>query len=321
MSIDHALVHRLCAGQPLRSRSLPLDAVSAELLDQLKSAFFSRLDRAHGSFADEAEAPLLQRSLQPLLQDGAGFAEQIRQLAQALLETLDAASDYRGYLFCFVERSSEHHAAYLFLLQAKSRPTLDGELGLSQCAGLDFGQGLSGIKVDIREWQRDQHYAYLSCRPPKGVPALSEGFAQLTGFSEGIDKREETQAFLDVVEQFGRELPADGIDDYRRQVVDYCLQQERTDQPLQVRDLADQITDVDSAAFADALPQDDPVWLDRRSLQRYLRFSGRERDLSISFSSAQLNRRVRYDAASDTLSISGLPAALRQQLLHHLGKD
>jgi nucleoid-associated protein len=58
--------------------------------------------------------------------------------------------------------------------------------------------------------------------------------------------------------------------------------------------------------------------VDRRSLRRYVKFAGREKDLAISFSSYQLDERVRYDVEGDTLHISGIPAALRKQLLGHI---
>ena len=60
------------------------------------------------------------------------------------------------------------------------------------------------------------------------------------------------------------------------------------------------------------------LMVDRRSLRRYVKFAGREKDLAISFNSYQLNKRVQYDADTDTLSINGLPKALRNQLLGHL---
>ena len=58
--------------------------------------------------------------------------------------------------------------------------------------------------------------------------------------------------------------------------------------------------------------------VDRRSLRRYVKFTGREKDLAVSFNSYQLNKRVSYDVDTDTLSIEGVPSALRKQLLEHL---
>jgi nucleoid-associated protein len=60
--------------------------------------------------------------------------------------------------------------------------------------------------------------------------------------------------------------------------------------------------------------------VDRRSLRRYVKFTGREKDLAISFSSSQLNSRVHYNPDKDTLSIDGIPRALREQLLRHLNQ-
>jgi nucleoid-associated protein len=92
---------------------------------------------------------------------------------------------------------------------------------------------------------------------------------------------------------------------------------------VEIDGLSQALDGVDSAGFssylADHLPGGDGrLLLDRKSLQRYVKFAGRERDLAISFSSHQLNRRVHYQAETDTLSITGLPKMLRSQLLGHV---
>jgi nucleoid-associated protein len=96
------------------------------------------------------------------------------------------------------------------------------------------------------------------------------------------------------------------------------LNQDRQDEPVDVRELSFALDDIDREAFVSTVEQEQPFYIDRRSMQRYVKFSGREKDLSISFSSSQLNDRVVFDAGSDTLSIKGLPKALRDQLLGHL---
>jgi len=60
--------------------------------------------------------------------------------------------------------------------------------------------------------------------------------------------------------------------------------------------------------------------MDRRSLRGYVKFTGRQKDLTISFSSSQLNSRAHYNPDKDTLSIDGITRALRDQLLRHLNK-
>jgi nucleoid-associated protein len=64
--------------------------------------------------------------------------------------------------------------------------------------------------------------------------------------------------------------------------------------------------------------EEEGLMMDRRALRRYVKFAGRDKDLAISFSSYQLHHRVHYDTESDTLSITGIPKALRSQLLGHL---
>ncbi len=328
MSISHAISHQIRRSAEskahinLRNDELPLDGAATDLLYKLKSSFFSRISREHGSFDSAEQASPLSEAVENMLANDDRFIAETVKLAERFAQGLDDADiALSAYLLIFVERSEQYHALYLFVAQQKMHLLLDGDLSVAQCAGIDFGQSLFGIKVDIHEWKKTQHYSYLSSLLPKGSPGLAELFQAITGFGHGIDKSEETTTFLEAVENYAAELPADSVDDYRSQVVEYCLEREREDAPVDVRELSFALNDIDRDAFYQSVQQEQPIRMDKRSLQRYVKFSGRERDLAISFSSQQLNRRVRYDADSDTLSINGLPRALRDQLLGHLKRS
>ena len=184
-----------------------------------------------------------------------------------------------------------------------------------------------GIKVDLAEWKVRKNYAYLSMLPPRGNPEMAKIFDELTGFGDGIDKQESTEAFLKGVESFAKQLPEDKVNDYRTKVVDYCMEQEQKDEPVNIHGLSKELDGIDCEKFVrEVLPhnpagEEEEVILDRKSLRRYIKLSGRERDLAISFSSYHLNGRVSYEEKTDTLSIHGLPNALRSQLLVYLKKD
>ncbi len=335
MPITHAIAHQLHrpaeapAKAALRSEELPTEGESESLQAKLKGSFLARITREHGSFSSDGETALLPRLLAQFLDDELNFITLSRDFTLALQAKLDEAKiEFDAHLLFFIEKSFDHHLFTLYVARQSESLTLNNELEISTSYALDSGPSLFGIKVDLVEWREHQNYACLSLIPPRGNPPLAEAFYQLTGFSNGIDKEAATLAFLEGVEAYAKEVPQEQQKQYRDQVVEYCMEQEQQDAPIKLQGLAEAVEGVNPDEFVKivarhATTEESPeppeeLVVDRRSLKRYVKFAGREKDLAISFSSYQLDERVRYDAASDTLHITGLPKALKKQLLSHI---
>jgi nucleoid-associated protein len=329
MPLEHAIAHRLVStGEgktelTLRDRELPLEGYSEELFAKLKSGFLSRISREHGSFEREGEPSPLQRGLESMLGEEQTFSEMSTVLLETFRQQLEQGKvDFQGHILLYEEKALDHHLFHIFVAGQQQTLQIKDSLDVVPSYSVDTGSSLFGIKVDLAEWKERRDYAYLSLLPPRGNPPLLEAFLTLTGFANGLNKQEATLTFLEGIEAYARELPEEKVDDYRNSVVEYCMEREEQDAPVSVRELAGNIDDIDSDAFvrtvAEHTEEQPEVMLDRRSLRRYVKFAGREKDLAISFNSYQLNKRVSYDADTDTLSIEGVPKALRKQLLEHM---
>ncbi len=330
MPITHAITHYIHRTTEVETNlSLRQDELSSEgdsevLLGKLKSSFLARISREHGSFTTDGEPALLNQELEAFLSGEHSF----HQLSTVLMEVLGRHADEKkfdldAHVFFFVEKSFDHHMFYLFVTRLSESLSINEALEIVSSYAIDTGPSLFGIKVDLAEWKERKDYAYLSLLPPRGNPALAESFYALTGFNNGINKEEATLAFLEGVEAFAKHVPEERVDDYRNQVVEYCMEQEEKDAPVDLQGLAKSVEGINPDEFvrivANHAPQgDQELMVDRRSLRRYVKFAGREKDLAISFNSYQLNKRVQYDVDTDTLSINGLPKALRNQLLGHM---
>ena len=53
---------------------------------------------------------------------------------------------------------------------------------------------------------------------------------------------------------------------------------------------------------------------DRKSLKNYIRFSGKNKDVTLSFAATALGGDIQFDASSDSLVIKNLPSRLLKQL-------
>ncbi len=337
MPIQHAVVHRLRrasdseAELTLRNAELPIDGDSEALLNQLKGGFLARITREHGSFEKSDEPAPLVGMLEEVLEDDGRFLAATGALCERLARGLESGNiEFDAHLFFFLEKGPGQHNLLLFAARHSESLSIADNLVVSPSYALDSGASLIGLKVDIEEWKAHEHYAYLSLLPPRGALLLNELLRRVTGFANGIDKQEATLSFLQGVEAYSRDLPREKANELRQQVVDYCIEQDRQDAPVDLRELSGELGGVleepQRQAFVRSVEQhrgeetgDEEVFrVDKRSLQRYVKLAGREKDLAISFSAYQLDERIRYDADNDTLSIKGIPKALRNQLLRHM---
>ncbi len=333
MTLTQFIAHRI-QHQPetglhvtLADSESSLDEHIEHLADDLNNAYLARIGREHGSFASEDAPSVLLAGLQSLLKRETSFHALTAELTEQFKAGLrEQAVELNAYALFFVEESSGTHRFSFFVAGQKSTRTITPELAVDTVSLLDVGPSMFGIRVDINEWQKHQNYSYLSMITARGNRLIAEQFKHLTGFANGLNSRERTQTFLEGVEAYSQQVPTDEVDQYRTQVVDYCLGCEEQDTPVELTGLSNSLDTVQGDDFSRFMADFSPdgeheLRMDRRSLRRYVKFAGREKDLAISFSSHQLNNRVQYDAEQDTLSISGIPKALRKQLLEHMDQQ
>ncbi|MES9855165.1 MAG: nucleoid-associated protein [Sedimenticola sp.] len=330
MSLGHFILHRIKRQADaktvlnLKESECDKGGEISELAAELKRTYLGRINREHGRFTSANGPSALAKALKSHLKGELSFnqfSHQVMTLMKTLIDEKEAEID--AHALFFIEKSFDNQVFYLFFATDKSAFAIDGKLELKPSHSLDLGPSLFGVKVDLTEWQKEKSYAYLSLIAPRGNRPLANLFYELTDFGNGVDKAEDTRAFLEGVEAYADQIAEDQVDSYRSQVVDYCLAQDEQDSGVDIEGLSQAVDNVDSDEFSqfmvDNYPSsENPVMVDRRSLRRYVKFTGREKDLAISFSSHQLNNRVLYDSKNDTLSISGLPRALRSQLLEHI---
>jgi nucleoid-associated protein len=144
----------------------------------------------------------------------------------------------------------------------------------------------------------------------------------LIGFAEDTDRAAKTEEFLEVLDQYAAALPAEKERDYRERVVNYCRDQERTGEPVELKALSrhvdEEAPDALLSFLTERISEPTPLYTDRTQMKRYTRLYGRDQDLSISFSTMMLGRHITYDENTDTLTIKAIPKSLKSQLARHL---
>ena len=329
MPIAHMIIHRLVrnadseASVSLSASEIRPEHVHDQLFQQLRGNFLGRVSRQHGSFGEDEKSPCLKMVVSAMLAEEISFVQLSETLMQQLKQAVEELELVLDCHFVFlVERSANQHIFYLFLVGLNEALTINDQLAVTSCFTVDTGAALCGIKLDIEEWQANSQYAYLTMVPPRNNPLLTELLESIAGFGHCVNKEESTLNFLEGIESYVQHVPEEKVDEYRAQVVNYCMEQDERDQPVSISELSQSLEGVEEAHFSQAMSQYQPqgkedILIDRRSMRRYVKFFGRDKDLSVSFSTFHLNKRVHYDIENDVLTIEGVPRSLRNQLHKH----
>lgn len=307
----------------------PLAGFCQHTAQQLKGILAKRGGRRYGAFHPEAmQVAALLQDWQANRQSFAAVTRRLGLLLSASLDNSEHTID--GYFAFFVEQLADSDRFYVFHLQHRSSVTVAADMSLSETHYLDFASTGFGLMLNQTDWQQQQAN-YLTWTYGRADRALQNHFAEVLGFCDTLDSAEETREFLQAVEDYSQQLPSEKSHEYKAKVVEYCVEQDLRGEQVDVKELSDYVSasvEMDQPAGQDfahyvvsrqqdsdaKLPLPEQLTPDRKTLKQYLRYSGKNRDLSISFAAHLLDETIHYHAASDTLTIKTLPDSLRKQL-------
>ena len=310
----------------LRDSLVPQSEALELFSSELKHAFHRRAGRDYGCFANTGERAVLPQKLTELLDDGINFVTMSVQWMYAMKSLMDELDiPAQGHIVFMREEHLGDEVFYLFVVSYKESLFINNSLEVEQTRYADLGTTLMAARVELSLWQASASRSYLTLAVPRSENAWTETFNTLVGFSNVIDKKSETENFLQSVASFSMEIPDDSVTEFQTRVVGYCLEQDKQGEAVDFLGLSQTVEDIEGVnakQFSKALntsqiSEEDKVHIDRNSLRRFLRFTGREKDLTLSFSSSQIPERIQYNKNTDILTIKGLPKALREQLLAH----
>ncbi|WP_179957643.1 nucleoid-associated protein [Exilibacterium tricleocarpae] len=331
MPLSHAIAHYVSRpGGSARTRlslrpdAYPISPQQEELVRRLKQAYIGKAGKFYGCFSGDMAASPLPRWLDEWAHERLGFASfsaKVMQQLQSVLDDSEVALD--AHLLFFVEQLLDGDTFYLFVVDQCEGLYIDSNLDMNDVQFLDATQILFGAKVNLTAWRSGEKNNYLSVLRSRGDKALTELCWQLVGFSDQVDTAAETTAFLDIVAEYAAELPEPQARACRQSVVDYCLEQDKGGEPVSVAKLSEHIDASQPEHFsrfvAHRQPQPKPELIpDRGQLRQFVRLSGRNEQLSVSFSSNCLGETVVYDQQSDSITITDIPSSLKLRLLQHL---
>lgn len=335
MAITALVAHRIYRHSPgtafelqLRGEPFITNGKLEELAYELKAQFIRKGGKSYGRFSDElGEFPLpawLKDSREERL-SFLSFTHKAMQQFQHALESAESLLD--AYVFFVEEKLEVGDTLQVYLLEHLSGIYLDGELAIDESLHLDTSGFNLAAKVQLQDWADANSSTYLTLIRSRTDKDIADAFTQFIAFTDKQDIKQETAEFLKVVDDFSQTLDDTAAKLTRTKVVNYCLEQNKAGKAVTIaalsQNLAEEVKSYEPDRFVryveTSKPEIKPEFIPHAGqIRSYVRISGRNDNLSMSFASDCLGREIEYDADQDVLTIRNLPPALKARLIKHL---
>lgn len=330
MPVSEFIAHQIDRNNPAASAQvsyrddlLPLDDHASQLLNELKQVFASRTSKRYGQFDPERGDNPLPAWLRDLLKQQLPFTSFSRKLTEhfvALLDAVEAA--FAGHLLFWRESTADAEWLYLIHLQHQTGLVINNRLEISPTEYADLTHAGFCARINLTHWADNLSEKYLTVSRNRGDRFLQDIFLAWTGFTDTVNVSADTSEFLNIVEAYAQQLPQDSSKEYKSKVVDFCMEQDKNGEPVVYKELSFYLDDAEPERFEKFVQQHqeqprEELIPDKNQLRKYVRFSGRSKEMSLQFAAELLGKQVEFDASNETLIIRQLPKALLQQLKKH----
>lgn len=320
MSVTHfsiQQIHKIDSQQASQvttaDQPLDIEQYSHSIISEFKRIQGSRAGRQYGTFSPEH--PGFRALLMQWREDQIPFVRFCQQVTRQLGLQLDQHEElFQGYLCFIAEHLERGDRLFIFHLRQTAALTLNQTLSLLETDYIEFSETGFGVSIDLQSLADDAH-KYMTVSFGRGDRGIKPVVNQWLGYVDTVDKRAETEHFLALVDTYCNDLPTEESQPLREKVIDYCMDQDKAGEPVAYSALSEQVDkgleryvrEHQQTAKEELIP-------DRKQLRNYLRFTGKNNDVSISFASSSLGKEVEFDPNQEVLMIRNLPKSLLRQL-------
>jgi len=334
MALTNCITHRISrqgtetpVELQLREQVMAVNGRLDELVRELKHAYVGKAGKLYGQFNTDLDKSHVSQWLRESSEEKLSFERftiKATESLKTLLEDTDLVPD--AHILFAMETLADTDVLYVFVMQHNEGVYLDGDLHLQSSHFLDVSGVLLGAKIDMTAWLQEGDASYLSMLRARGDKDFTDLFGNWLGFADQRDIAAETSSFLETVTAYSDTLESEAAQVYRNQVVDYCLEQDKRGEPVVIRELSEHVDTEKPQAFESFVSkrQEEPkaeLIPDRRQLKQFVRLSGRNDQLSMSFAADCLGESIVYDKNTDSLVISNIPGPLKLKLIKHLQEN
>ena len=327
MTLKHCIIHSIERATPgtevstsFREQENPATGPAYSLFEQLKQSFQRSSQKQYGYFDRESDDNPLPGWIREHHQGTSSFSRVSQRILEHLQQKMGENDEaFSADLMIAVDSVMDQDQLYIFWIDHVDASLIDHSLDVVHSRYIDSNKMAYSARVFVDEWLQEDSQKYMSLITSRGSKPISDAFSGFMGFSTGVNLIEETHEFLSIVDQYAQSLPEDKVSDHRGQILEYCVDQDKQGAPVVFEDISRQLDEGQPGNFSEfvAERQQAPaveMYTDRSSLKRYVRYFGRDKNMSISFSADMFGQEIVYDEVAGTLTIKQIPKSLKQQL-------
>ena len=293
------------------------------LLFDLNTSYNAKTGKGWGFFHAESGAHPFSGWLKGWRAGDKTFTEFSRVAVEHLTKLMEESNLSVGghVLFAHYQQGMTEYLT-IALLQHSDGVTVNDSLEVTPVRRLDLDSIHLAARINLSEWATNSaSKQYVSYLKGKNGKRASEYFRDFIGVQEGVDGAGETRTLLKAFSDFveSEDLPEESTRERTKTLIDYATSQTKLGEPMNLEELSELIDEERPKAFYDHIRAKDyglspEIPADKRVLTQFRRFTGRTDGLSISFESHLLGSKVAFDQEGGTLTLSGLPTQLIDQL-------
>ncbi|NVJ60407.1 MAG: nucleoid-associated protein [Gammaproteobacteria bacterium] len=334
MTIKHCTIHKISRSKPnaepviqLRPNEVSSEGPVVSLFEQLKLSFTRSTQKQYGLFNPELSDNPIPPLLTKVQEENLSFSSMTHQAMEHLkLQLAKSTEPFQTHILFVIDELVEQEFFYAFWINHSDAQFIDNELTVDTLQMVDPSKLTYAIKLDVEQWKVDGWDQYLSQILSKGNKELADCFSAFTGFISSVDLKAQTEDFLSVVDEYVEQQDDEKLgQQLKSKIVEYCIDQDMAGSPVDLSHLSSQLDEEKPEQFSQFISEKKPevrkeLYTDRASLKKYVRFFGRDKNLSISFSSDMFGDNIVFDEQSDELILKHIPKSLKAQLTRYLKK-
>jgi len=334
MNIENAILHQIETDMSSGDLSVhPRDQILPEsedlyfLLERLNQIYNDKPDKLFAQFQQDGESYPFQNWLATYMESGSEddfvtFSNQGLDLLKVQL----AQANFTGSHYVLFVHYKVGMTQFLMVLMLNNTDgfSVDETLNISDVKHLDISKMSIACRINVSEWQNSKNpIKYISFIKVRGKSKTADYFKQFIGCTDSVSSADETKSLLGTVDQFCKDMDDEAAMATQQKVNEYCMNKANEDVPFTVQELTGEIFNEDPDSFLGFASQHQmevaqPIYADKKSLSSFNRISGKDREISISFSAHALKSRIQVDMDGDKLVIQGIPESLKRALLQKL---
>ncbi len=327
LHLSNVILHQLCKNDldeltvNYRAQALDNDSSTENLVSELHRVFNAKAGKGFGCFKSDSDVQQWLQALRKGEQDFYSFSQQCVQRLKDELIKYPFADE--GILVLAEYQSLATHFLFIGLLPLNQSLKVTEGLDISATDHLDINKMDIAVRIDLSSYETDaSSNRYLSYIKGRVGRKIADFFLDFLQAEIGLDPKQQNQVLMQAVEDFCTDgkLEKEEALNYKKQVYDYCNDQIKSGDEVQVKELSGELpTSQDGTSFFDFTREhgyqlEESFPGDRSTVRKLTKYVGAGGGLNISFDSLLMGERVFYDPETDTLTIKGTPPNLRDQL-------